>query len=225
MSKKNQCAIIAHNKPITITRERAIELNQNILNAFWVINDQAYKLGRWLCEMKDSQGYKLLGQTNFEEYIRDLRWKRRTIYNLMVVDRCFQERLKYIKKIDPQQLVDTHYSKMVAIAHIVLDKNPDGSWKYDDKKVMEWLNKAHVHTQEDLYKELKDFKEGKEYTIKPDPDIIYAKGTWDKVFEEERGGHLTLQITRFKPPWNASCDNFNKVYGGKNLKIKFEVEE
>ena len=205
-----------------LTEQEAHTLHITISHLFYHVTDTVFKLGAALREMRDRKGYVALGYNTMEEYITELKIKRRTVYNYLKVDQCFTDRIQYLPGVDPKKLLETPYSNILEINHIILDKNELGEWKYNNETVKHWLERAHDLDNIELVKALKDFG-----GIRPDPLVIKSKpcvyfhhGTISK------DGSWVVEFRQYRPQWNISLQNLYDSLKGKKLQLIIkEVEE
>ena len=143
-------------KKSLITSGEATELNMAIKTLIARITMAVFDLGALIRKMRDTKGYLELEHTTFESWKGEIGMGWRSLYNYLKLDECWRLRLSHIAELEKGILLNTPYSKILCIAHIILDKNKDGTWKNTDDEVVEWVHKCHVLSRSDLHEELKE---------------------------------------------------------------------
>ena len=199
-----------------ISSKTAYETDVYIKRLLTEMTNSAFKLGAALQWMKNSKAYTSLGYEYWEEYIKSLHHHRASIYNYLKVNRMWEERLKQItNKYDEYKPVvyGIGYSNLLAISHIILDRNEDsGQWKYDDAQVMEWLHTAHTNSREDIRELLGRNVNG-----------IRGIAKLHKIINEPEG--IKMVFTSVKFPVDMSVETVWKLFGQKKGMFVWRLKE
>ena len=204
-------------KKSLITSKEATDLNMAIQALIATITTAVFDFGALLRKMRDTRGYISLGYKTFEEWKNELRIKRQTIYNYLKLDECWRERLSHIVDLDKKILLNTPYSNILCIAHIILDKNDDGTWKHTDDSVVEWVHKCHVLSRSDLHIELE------ENHPFPRPLVLHWRGKFHKIVELNQGQILT--ISQFTVQYGVRMQDYWKIFGNRKVKGTLQLDE
>jgi len=222
-SKALTCANFAQIEP---SRELAEELFRKMKECVYSINDSAYKLGRYFRAMYESDMFRMLEDpaNTIEEVAHRLHIRRRTMFNVMKVDECLQQRLAYIKNIDTEMILSTPYTKILQINKIILGTKTDGSWEYSDDEIIQWLHTANSLPPEQLAIEIKNKnRQG----IRPDPLIMRGKPcAYLHHVAPQKDGSWIIQLRQFYPIPNCSTQAFCGSWKSKKIEpILKEVED
>jgi len=215
MSPANNTTVVL--KKSLITSGEATELNLAIQTLIARITMAVFDLGALIRKMRDSKGYLELDFTSFEQWKGDIGLKRQSMYNYLKLDECWRLRLCHIVELEKGVLLSMPYSKILCIAHIILDTKEDGTWKHTDDEVVEWVHKSHVLSRSDLHIELEE-----NHPV-PRPPIFHARAKWHTFIELKPGKILTLSqvITRY----DASPQNYQEIFGGREIDIIIKLRE
>ena len=200
-----------------ITSGEATELNMAILALITRITMAVFDLGALIRKMRDTKGYLELDFTSFEQWKGDIGIKRQSMYNYLKLDECWRLRLYRITELDKNILLGMPYSKILHIAHIILNKNKDGTWKHTDDTVVEWIHKAHVLSRSDLDIELKE-----NHPI-PRPLVLHFPAKWYTFIEMPQGKILTF--SQVITPYDCSVQNCQEIFGGREVDITVQLKK
>lgn len=204
-------------KKSLITSDKATELNLAIQTLIARITMAVFDLGALIRKMRDTKGYLELDFTTFEQWKGDIGLKRQSMYNYLKLDECWRLRLYRITELDKNILLGMPYSKILCIAHIILDKNDDGTWKHTDDSVVEWVHKCHVLSRSDLHIELE------ENHPFPRPLVLHWRGKFHKIVELNQGQILT--ISQFTVQYGVRMQDYWKIFGNRKVKGTLQLDE
>lgn len=206
------------NKLPDLNAKEATQLNLEIQSLTSAITMYFFTLGSKIRKMRDERGYISLGYKSFKEWREgELRFGRATAFRYLQLDKCWRLRLSRIPELEKGIITRSPYVNILAISHIILDKKENGTWKYTDDEVVEWMHACHVLSTSDLYIELEE-----NHPV-PRPLIIHWHGKMYKMAELNQGKIVT--ISQFMFQYNASVQNYWQIFGNRKVRGTLQLDD